>query len=193
MKTRVPPYTVIRRPDAARSAKVDRELAATLKRTSPTLAKHFSKLPAPVRQGVAATLAVPSAVRDKPAKISKSGRTLLSQMADRKAAKTVGILDLGAWVPRLPALVASFNSAQSIFFFLEVQAPVPSGLIKTDRGLVNWAKSRGWTFSSTERKELEKNMLADSYFRAARDIRKSLGLHFIAGLTSALIAGTRGG
>lgn len=57
-------------------------------------------------------------------------------------ATTVGILDLGAWVSRLPDLLQVLNKAQSRYTFLEIQTPVPSGLIKTKEPLVAWAEKQ---------------------------------------------------
>ncbi|HET6372822.1 MAG TPA: hypothetical protein VFG76_05915, partial [Candidatus Polarisedimenticolia bacterium] len=47
----------------------------------------------------------------------------------------IGVWDLGAYVGKLPALLASMNEVQDRYRFFAVQATVPVGMIRTREGV----------------------------------------------------------
>ena len=98
-------------------------------------------------------------------------------------------MDLGAWVGGLGILLKALNSVQSLFELFEVQAPVPGGLIKTSDGMLQWLAENGGYSASLVASDVEPQMIADEFFRAAEDIRKALDLGRVVGLTGAMIAG----
>lgn len=131
---------------------------------------------------------VPS-VSQLPADLVDAVRRISLQTA---SATTVGILDLGAWVSRLPSLLQVLNKAQSRYAFLEVQTAVPAGLIKTKEPLIAWAeKQLERRLKANEKSELVRNMLADEFFYFADSVRQQHKLDYIFGLTPAMIAFVR--
>ncbi|WP_448102317.1 hypothetical protein [Luteibacter jiangsuensis] len=104
---------------------------------------------------------------------------------------TIGILDLGAWVSRIPKLLRVMNASQDRLIFLELQTPVPAGLIKTKQPLMLWAAEQlGRSLTPSEKKDLMRNMLANEFYYFADAVRLQNKLDVLIGLTSAMIAFT---
>jgi hypothetical protein len=101
----------------------------------------------------------------------------------------VGVLDLGAWLGDLRSLLEELNRAQALVELFEIQAPVPGGLIKTSEGMLQWAAENGLYTGSMEPSAFEPQMIANEFFLAAEDIRKSFELTRVVGVTAAMIAG----
>jgi hypothetical protein len=113
----------------------------------------------------------------------------VERAASGTIATTVGILDLGAWVSRLPDLLKVMNKSQNALVFLEVQTPVPAGLIKTREPLARWAeKLLGRSLTPEESKDLTRNMLADEFYFFGESVRQQNKLDVLVGLTPAMIA-----
>jgi len=108
----------------------------------------------------------------------------------RKSAKTVGIIDLGAWLGTLPKLLEAMNRAQSDFVFYEVQSAVPAGIISQPERVVEWAREQGVRLSKEDVRDMSRNIIADQFFRIAATMRKDLGLDILVGVTPAMVAGT---
>lgn len=126
-----------------------------------------------------------SAGRDLPADVLK----VVERAASGTIATTVGILDLGAWVSRLPDLLKVMNKSQDALVFLEVQTPVPAGLVKTKEPLARWAeKLLGRSLKAEESKDIMRNMLADEFYFFGESVRQQNKLDVLVALTPAMIA-----
>lgn len=122
---------------------------------------------------------------DLPADVLK----VVERAASGTIAATVGILDLGAWVSRLPDLLKVMNKSQDALVFLEVQTPVPAGLIKTKEPLARWAeKLLGRSLKVEESQDLMRNMLADEFYFFGESVRQQNKLDVLVALTPAMIA-----
>ncbi|NID05631.1 hypothetical protein HBF26_12090 [Luteibacter jiangsuensis] len=105
----------------------------------------------------------------------------------------VGILDLGAWIAGLPDLLVRLNGAQSIVTLFEINAPVPAGLRKTAKGMVEWFARHQVKQSRKQVSDLEPHIVFEEFFHAASDIRAYMGLDMVVGLTPVMVAGESDG
>jgi hypothetical protein len=102
---------------------------------------------------------------------------------------TVGVWDLGANVARLPAVVEAINAAQPIFTFFEVHAAIPAGMVSRPERVIAWARrALGRPLRSTERKEIEDNVIDRDFFDRAERIRGDLGINYMVGVTPSMVA-----
>jgi hypothetical protein len=199
------PYTIVNRPSEMSEPrdKVTSSLTSALKRQSKSLAASMDRIPPALIEALASTAKTPAPKRLAPARaktVKGSSRQAapavpasLLKLAERAAAaataSTVGILDLGAWVSRLPHLLEVMNKAQDRLVFLELQTPVPAGLIKTTEPLTHWAAEHlGRPLTAAESEELNRNMLADEFYYFAESVRVQNKLDVLVGLTPAMIA-----
>ncbi|MGE4242666.1 hypothetical protein [Ramlibacter sp.] len=127
----------------------------------------------------------PSTVRQPEAKRARRVKAV--------AATSVGLLDLGAWVARMPLLLERMNAAQDSFRFLEVMTPVPAGLIKTRESLAAWSRANGTSQGEVEAHPPGRNMVADEFLYFAEGVRKEHSLDYLFGLTTAMVAFTEDG
>ena len=86
-------------------------------------------------------------------------------------------------------LLDKLNASQPLFTIFEIQAPIPSGLLKTPAGMAEWAaRHLERPLTKNERSGLKPQFIADDFFLAAEDVRTNLGLHLIVGMTPAMVA-----
>jgi hypothetical protein len=96
---------------------------------------------------------------------------------------TVGLLDIGAWLSRMPEMLSALNGAQDRIVFLELETAVPAGLLKSKQHVVAWAQRHGVRLSKADRKDLTGNVLADEFFYFGEALRKRHGLDVVIGVT----------
>ena len=162
---------------------------------SPKLTKVFNKLNPRFRKTLLSTLIAEPDRSGGGEVVRKSSMnikvaSITRELGRAKKVRRVGILDLGAWIGGLPLLLKRLNAAQSPFVMFEIQAPLPGGMLKTPEGMLNWAAVQlGEPLSKAERNQMEPQMVANEFFAAAEDIRKSMGLDLIVGMTPAMVAG----
>lgn len=197
------PFTIVNRPFELTTSrkKAESSVSAALKRQSKTLA--LDRVPPALMEamvsisGIVDTSATAKRARQQKAVTAATTALTLPadvvKVAERAAqgavASTVGILDLGAWVSKLPALLKVMNRSQSSLIFLEIQTSVPAGLIKTKEPLVKWAEAQfGRPLKEEESRDLVRNMLADEFFYFAESVRVQNKLDLIVGLTPAMLA-----
>lgn len=126
-------------------------------------------------------------------KVDHRLRTVVQDLNADLFVRRVGMLDLGAWISKLQALIVLLNKGQTMCTLFEVQVPVPGGLIKTERGFFEWAQSRlGPQSDPREFEEVPRQMIADDFFKLGNNARTALGLDVLVGLTSAGIADVEG-
>jgi hypothetical protein len=114
---------------------------------------------------------------------------LVEKLGCKERVATVGLLDLGAWVSELPRLLEALNNAQRRFVFVELQTPVPAGMVKSEMSLETWAeKLLGKQIEPSARAELQKNMLANEFMYFAGNVGMEHGLDVVIGMTPAMIA-----
>ncbi len=196
-------YSIVNRPAELTSARniAERMVSSALKKQSKTLVmdrvppglmealvSNSSQAWAPAVTKTAkrriAKAAVPTAP-DLPSDVLK----VVERAASGSIASTVGVLDLGAWVSQLPDLLKVMNKSQDALVFLEVQTPVPAGLIKTKEPLARWAENLlGRQLKADESKDLMRNMLADEFYFFGESVRKQNKLDVLVALTPEMIA-----
>jgi hypothetical protein len=164
---------------------------------SPKLAEVFTKMNPRFRQTLVTTFREEPRATGRPKARSKlksaqrsSVATITWELGRTKNVRRVGVLDLGAWIGGLPSLLEMLNAAQTPFTIFEIQAPIPGGMLKTPEGMNEWAEARlGKPLSMTERSRMERQIVADEFFAAAEDIRTSMGLDLLVGMSPAMVAG----
>lgn len=204
MKTKNP-FSIVNRPMELTAPRevLKPSLSSALKKQSKVLADSMERIPPGLMEALFSTTAqthapvVAKAVKQGSAKPrTASGTDLpaaLVKVAERATAgtttSTVGILDLGAWVSRLPELLKVMNNSQDRLVFLELQTSVPAGLIKTKEPLTLWAREHlGRPLRKEESDELMRNMLADEFYYFGESVRAQNKLDVLIGLTPAMIA-----
>lgn len=196
------PFTIVNRPDDVSLPRsvAESSLQFALKKSASKLATSLDSIPAGLREALLSSTDLNSVFQPQRNKQSKD-RTqvdvsispeivdVVNKLSTSSSVATVGILDLGAWVSRIPQLLQVMNRAQNRLIFLEIQTPVPAGLIKTKEPLVEWAK-RNTNEQLTEKdiSELDRNMLAHEFYYFAETVRKQHHLDVLVGLTPAMIA-----
>lgn len=195
---RKPIFTLVNRPEeltpdwTVTEAKIARGLASR----SEESASRYKNLPDALRRSLSSTVAPVStkASMKRGSATTSEIERLVSKLGNQNRVATVGLLDLGAWVTGLPKLLEVLNDCQSRFVFLEVQTPVPAGLVKEKENLVAWAEKQlgKKKLARTDRSDLGRNMLADEFMYFGKSARESNGLDTLIGLTSAMIAFLKG-
>jgi hypothetical protein len=203
------PFTIVTRP-----AEIEKEVAKRLPKRDSRSELLLRPFRAPLRRALlssafglplgdlgtsgwgpseaAAPRKKPSKVRGVRRKVGIARAAQASRPGESKLqssrVRTIGLLDLGAWLSRLPELLKVMNGAQRRFAFLELQTPVPAGLVKTEEALVVWARKHGVKLTKARRSELVRNMLADEFFYFAESLRRRYSLDLLIGLTPAMVA-----
>jgi hypothetical protein len=197
------PFSIVDRPVELTFSReqIESSIRSALKKQSKTLS--IDQVPPGLMEAlVSSSSLVQPKVEAKPAKqrkakpvastkpnLSAEVLKVVERAASGTIASTVGILDLGAWVSRLPDLLKVMNKSQDALVFLELQTPVPAGLVKTKEPLVKWAQQKlRRPLQEQESQELLRNMLADEFFYFAESVRVRNKLDFLIGLTPAMIA-----
>lgn len=183
------PFSIIYRPPETPKARQQAtvSLSSVIRKTSRTLAQATGSLPPALIEALLSNVSRPgsNAAAALPAELVEVAK----KAAHRTDTVTVGLLDLGAWVSRLPQLLRTMNKAQDKFVFLELLTPVPAGLIKARQHLLTWAAEHlGRPLDQPEEQDLTQNMLADEFYYFAEALRKEKQLDIVIGLTSDLIA-----
>lgn len=199
-KTPKNPFTIINRNREVnvKRAEFETNLAQGLKRSAPKTAEMFERLPRPLREAAlssTAPLAPLNWVRSPRKAIPEQSR-LLSQFAavvkvadTRARATTVGIIDLGARVSGLPRMIERMNNAQDRMVFIEVQTPVPAGMIKTGATLViEFERALGRPLREDEKQDVVRNMLVNEFMMFAESVRQKNDLDSLVGITPAMLA-----
>jgi hypothetical protein len=127
----------------------------------------------------------------------EAARTKLAKVVkDLKSSpnvQRVGILDLGAWLGKLPELIEQLNRAQVLYTLFELLAPVPGGLIKTEQGFVDWSRAHlDAPLDADVTKGLPRQMIREQFNEVAGNIQRGMGVDLLVGVTPALIAGVKG-
>lgn len=199
-KTPKNPFTIINRNREVnvKRAEFETNLAQSLKRSAPKTAEMFERLPRPLKEAAlscTAPLAPLNWVRS-PRKAIPEQRKLLSQFAaavkiagTRTQATTVGILDLGARVSGLPRLIERINKAQDRMVFIEVQTPVPAGMIKTGAMLVaEFERTLDRPLRDDEKRGVVRNMPVNDFLTFAESVRQKNELDSLVGITPSMLA-----
>jgi hypothetical protein len=175
-----------------RSAKAEHLIITTI-RESPGLAKVFASLDPQFQMAYLSSFATSTAKAMRPGTtapldVNHDAVKVIRDLARQETVRRVGLLDMGAWIGGLPPLLERLNNAQSFFTIFEIQAPLPGGMLKSPAGMEAWTNSQlGKPLRQKE--PFEPHVIANEYFVAAQDIRKSLGLDFVVGISPAMVAG----
>lgn len=196
MKTKYP-FMIVNRPDEL-SLPIGK-LESSLKKQSKGLAKSLDAIPPALKEAIISSTIPAYGLKrhTRPSKDLSRGASLLDaatidivhKFSRQAEVATVGILDLGAWVAELPKLLHTMNLSQQRVAFLEIQTPVPVGLIKTEQPLIEWVELHSRRkLGRHEKADITRNMLADEFFYFAETVRKQYKLDMLIGLTSAMVA-----
>ncbi|MCS4292212.1 hypothetical protein M2375_000407 [Comamonas sp. BIGb0152] len=139
-------FTIINRSREINTNRAEYELnlRKILQRCSPDIARIFEQLPKPLREAalsssVSSSPLNASHIADKEdihqTKILNNFTAAVRIAYTRAKATTIGVLDLGSRISELKKLINCMNMAQDRMVFLEVQTPVPAGMIKTGDAL----------------------------------------------------------
>lgn len=179
-------------------AEFENNLAQSLKRSAPKTAEMFARLPLPLKEAVLSSTAPRAPLNwvRSPRKAIPEQSELRSKfasavrIADTHAqATSVGILDLGARVSGLPRLIERMNDAQDRMVFIEVQTPVPAGMIKTGATLVTeFERAVKRPLHDHEKQDVVRNMLVNEFLMFAESVRKRNELDSLVGITPAMLA-----
>ena len=199
-KTPKNPFTIINRNREinVKRAEFESNLVQGLMRSAPKTAEMFKQLPRPLKEAALSSTA-PRAPLDwvrSPRKAIPEQSKLLSQFAAavklagaRAQATTVGLLDLGARVSGLPRLIERMNNAQDRMVFIEVQTPVPAGMIKTGATLVTeFERAVDRPLRDDEKQDVVRNMLVNEFITFAESVRQKNELDSLVGITPAMLA-----
>ena len=194
------PFTIINRNREinVKRAEFESNLVQGLKRSAPKTAEMFKQLPQPLKEAALSSSA-PRAPLDwvrSPRKAIPEQSKLLSQFAAavkvagaRAQATTVGLLDLGARVSGLPRIIERMNNAQDRIVFIEVQTPVPAGMVKTGAMLVaEFERAVDRPLRDDEKQDVGRNMLVNEFLTFAESVRRKNGLDSLVGITPAMLA-----
>lgn len=119
-----------------------------------------------------------------------TGSDFFSDSEDTMYKTTIGLWDLGAWLGGLSRLVESMNEVQKTFVFYEVKATVPAGFISRPERIIPWlTEVLGRKLKSSEKRDIQNNLIADDYFELAEKIRKDIGIAYLVGITPSMVAG----
>lgn len=194
-------FTIINRSREINTNRAEYELKLhkILQRCSPDIAKIFEQLPKPLREA-----ALSSSVSSSPlnashtadkedinqTKILNSFTAAVRIAYTRAKATTVGILDLGSRISELKKLLNCMNMAQDRMVFLEVQTPVPAGMVKTGDALAQeFQKALGKSnFCDSSQKELGCNILVNEFMTFGKAVHEQNGLDILIGITPAMLA-----
>jgi hypothetical protein len=82
-------------------------------------------------------------------------------------------------------VIEALNAAQDTYAFFESLAVVPARIISEPTRVRAWSRERR---SSGRLEGIERNVIAGDFFERAETVRRGLGLGFLAGITSSMIA-----
>jgi hypothetical protein len=191
------PLTFVRRFESDDGATNDltKLVGDSLRKQSVELASKFDKLSPSLKASLANSVTTFKVKRSgkKPSlqtQVSSSASVLVGDIVRSDSPKkTIGILDLGAWLSGLPKLSKVLSDAQTLFTFVEIQAPVPAGLLKQSSVIEKWASEKASKpLSKAQKESLTGNVIADEFFRVSDDFRESMRVDYIVGVCSARIA-----
>ncbi|WP_333978270.1 hypothetical protein [Burkholderia cepacia] len=200
-KTTKNPFTIINRNREVnvRRAEFESDLKQSLKRSSPKTAELFERLPRALKEATLSSTAPqvplskwirsPRKVIPEQSKIVSEFAAAVKVAARLTHANTVGLLDLGARVSGMPRLIERMNAAQDRLVFLEVQTPVPAGMVKTGSMLVaEFEHELGYSLEDSDVSDLGRNMLVNEFLTFAESVRVVNGLDALVGITPAMLA-----
>lgn len=196
MKKTLPVFTLVRKSNMSdKDLRIALEKAGkkNIKTFSGEVAKGFNAINPALRSAIfASTLSEEAltAPEDETKTSSAALKKIAVEMSRSSSVKNIGILDLGAWLGALPKLLEAFNRAQPALTFFEVQSAVPAGIISQPERVVAWVEMQGIKLARSAKMEFSRNIIADEFFRFAERMRVDLGLDYLIGITSAMIAGS---
>lgn len=180
-------------------AEFEHNLHLSLQRYSPDIAKIFEQLPKPLREAALSSSVSSSTLNASHAsdkedinqtKILNDFTATVRIAYTRAKATTIGILDLGSRISELKKLIDCMNMAQDRIVFLEVQTPVPAGMIKTGDALAqDFQKALGKSnFSDKIQKKLDCNILVNEFLTFGKAVHAQNELDALIGITPAMLA-----
>ncbi|WP_146014281.1 hypothetical protein [Paraburkholderia rhynchosiae] len=102
---------------------------------------------------------------------------------------TIGLIDLGARIADFDDLLARLNASQNAFFFVEVQAPMPAGLVRSARHVKAWVESnRGGRLTEQEVKTVEPALFADDFVYFGKVIKEETAVDLLIGVAPTFLA-----
>lgn len=203
MKTKSP-YTLVSLPPALSRMRGEARvsLEKSVRRTAPALAARLDELPEVMREAIfLSALSVTSAQRRSPHGKSYSGKAVslserhspvaeaVKKLPEGKRALTVGMVDLGSRVIKLPSLITLMNSVQAQVGFVELRITVPSGMVKSPAHLQAWiAEHRTKLLSDDELRKLQPNLVLEDFYYFAEAARARNRVDMLVGISPDMLA-----
>jgi len=151
------------------------------------LVRDFQRLPEKLQRSLSDSLLNFTTTDDS---TQDSFLRVMHELTRSRHVVTVGFWDVGANVGYLPRFIDQLNAVQPTFAFFEVHAAIPAGLISRPERVEQWAKSVGK--SGVAVANFKDNIIDEGFFSRAEQVRKDLGINFIIGFASSMIAGVDG-
>lgn len=193
-------FTIINRNSEVnvKRAEFEVNLQKALKQQAPKTADVFERLPKPLRDAAlsqTAPLAPIKWVRALKKAVPQQKKLLTEfEVAVRAAethaeATTIGLIDLGARMSNLAQLIERLNGVQDKMVFIEVQTPVPAGMVKTGEALAKeFERQSGSPLPPEKLVGVRRNMLVNDFLTFADSVRARHELQRLIGITPAMLA-----
>jgi hypothetical protein len=193
--TKLSPFTLIYEPAEGTSrrvgdTKVPDEMASTEapKKLAETL--ESIDLRPELRRTLLYTCAEQRTTEDKASGVLKRVRPVVEELTRQPKVTTIGLWDLDANIGQLPEIIKVLNAAQPALTFFHLQGvPLSSGLIGRPELVADWLADRlDRKPTKKERAEIGDNLYANEFYEISSNVRKSVGVDYLVGITSYMIA-----
>lgn len=121
---------------------------------------------------------------------------VLADMGRGDKVVTVGLWELGTHAGYLPWLIEQLNAAQTLFTFFKIQAAIPSGIVSRPERVKAWARrleEQGYIMPLGDSGGIAENIIAEDFYGRAELVRKEIGVDYLVGVTSSMVAGSEDG
>jgi hypothetical protein len=184
---KLPPFTLVHDPRAARRPRGVRQMLANSARAvAPDLAADLLS----IKPALGRTL-LRSLLRERraPARGASTLSRVIGELKRQSRVVTVGIWDLDSQVGRLPAVIERLNEVQPVFALFEVQAALPMGLVSRPTRVQEWASARiGKRSAARVADEFGDNVIFEEFSGGAERIRRDLGVDYLIAITPNMVA-----
>lgn len=179
-------------------AELEAHLQKALKQRAPKTAEVFERLPKPLRDAALSQTAPVAPIKwvNILKKAVPEQKKLLTEFEvnvraaeTHAAATTIGLIDLGARMSNLAQLIERLNGVQDKMVFIEVQTPVPAGMVKTGEALAKeFERQSGAPLPPEKLVGISRNMLVSDFLTFADSVRARHELQRLIGITPAMLA-----
>ncbi len=114
---------------------------------------------------------------------------VVSDLERQPKVTTIGIWELGTNAGFLPRVIEKLNLAQPSFTFFKIQAAIPAGMVSQPARVASWVRENlGRSLSKSERENMDNNIIAEDFFKRAEQVRREVGVDYLIGVASSMVA-----